>query len=297
MTDDNASPVHVIGASGRSGLALVRALGARGIATVPVVRSGARWAASGIGGAPRIAELEDASALREALGDAVRIASTAHARHAGAVLAAAPATVRRLVFLGSTRKFTRWPDAHGNGVLAGEAAMLASDRPAIMLHPTMIYGADGENNVRRLAALTRRLPVLPLPGGGASLVQPIHQDDVTRAILAALALPPSPPETLVIAGPAALPYAAFVRAVAHADGQRTPRIVPVPGWPLLALAPLAARVPSLPKIGRDEIRRLRENKAFDVAPMRARLGVEPRPLAEGLGQTFADRRAASPAGA
>ncbi len=35
-----------------------------------------------------------------------------------------------------------------------------------MLHPTMIYGAQGEDNVQRLARLLRRLPVVPLPGGG-----------------------------------------------------------------------------------------------------------------------------------
>ena len=102
-----------------------------------------------------------------------------------AVLAAAPPDAR-FVFLGSTRKFTSWPDAHGNGVLAGEAAFLASGRPGVMLHPTMIYGAQGEDNVQRLAALLRRLPFVPLPGGGTALVQPIHQDDVTRAIRAAL---------------------------------------------------------------------------------------------------------------
>ena len=101
------------------------------------------------------------------------------------MLAAAP-TDARFVFLGSTRKFTRWPDAHGNGVLAGEAAFLASGRSGVMLHPTMIYGAQGEDNVQRLAALLRRLPFVPLPGGGTALVQPIHQDDVTRAIRAAL---------------------------------------------------------------------------------------------------------------
>ena len=127
----------------------------------------------------------DATRLRAALADATHIVSCAHARHARAVLAAAPSDAR-FVFLGSTRKFTRWPDAHGNGVLAGEAAFLASGRSGVMLHPTMIYGAQGEDNVQRLAALLRRLPFVPLPGGGTALVQPIHQDDVTRAIRAAL---------------------------------------------------------------------------------------------------------------
>ena len=89
-----------------------------------------------------------------------------------------------------------------------------------MLHPTMIYGAQGEDNVQRLAALLRRLPVVPLPDGGRALVQPIHQDDVTRAIRAALESCWQGPHSLVIAGPTPLPYADFVRAIAAATDQR-----------------------------------------------------------------------------
>ncbi len=280
------TPVHVIGASGRSGAALARALLAAGIPVVPVVRDAASWAATGVPGTPRIADLTDRAALRAALSDAQRVASTAHARHAPAILAAAPASVARFVFLGSTRKFTRWPDAHGNGVLAGEAALLASGRPGLMLHPTMIYGASGENNVRRLAALLRRLPVVPLPGGGAALVQPVHQQDVTHAMLAALDLPASVPEALVLPGGTALPYADFVRAVARAAGLPPPRIAPVPATPLRLVAPLLGWLPGFPTIGADEIRRLCEDKDFDTAPLAARLGVRPIGLEEGLALTF-----------
>src|SRR5258708_25188255 len=107
-----------------------------------------------------------------------------------------------------------------------------------MLAPTMIYGADGEDDVRRLAALLRRLPILPLPGGGRSLGRPIHQSDVTRAILAALDQDWIAPETIVIAGPDAIPYHEFARAVAEAAGAAPARVVPVPAAPLTALAPL-----------------------------------------------------------
>ena len=278
--------VHLIGASGRSGAALARALGQRDTAVVPVVRDPSRWAATGIAAEPRIADLRDEAALRTALAGATRIASTAHARYVPAILAAAPDTVRRFVFLGSTRKFTRWPDAHGRGVLAGEAALLASGRPGIMLHPTMIYGAEGENNVRRLAALLRRLPMVPLPDRGRALVQPVHQDDVTRAVIAALGLPAAPPESLVLPGPTALSYADFVRAVAAAAGGPPPRIVSVPVRALLLAVPALRLLPGLPPIGRDEVRRLCENKNFDPAPLRHRLGVHQTELRDGLALTF-----------
>ena len=276
--------VHLIGASGRSGAALARALLAEGTTVVPVVRDAARWEATGLPGQPRLADLRDPAALATALCDAVAVTSGAHARHIPAILAAAP-TAARFVFLGSTRRFTRWPDDHGNGVIAGEAAFRAAGRPGFLLHPTMIYGAQGEDNVQRLAALLRRLPVVPLPGGGRALVQPIHQGDVTAAILAALRVKVTGPEVLTIAGPAPLPYADFVRAIARAAGLRPPRILPVPAAPLIALAPLT-RLPFLPTIRAAELRRLLEDKAFDIGPARARLGLDPVPLAEGLARTF-----------
>ncbi len=253
---------------------------------MPVVRNGAKWAALGLPGAPLLADLRDHEALVAALAGARLVASAAHARHAAAILAAAPAGAG-FVLMGSTRRHSRWPDAHGDGVRAGEAAFLASGRPGVLLHPTMIYGAEGEDNVQRLAALLRRLPLAPLPGGGRALVQPIHQDDVSACLLAALDRTWDGPVVLDIAGPTALPYREFLRAVAAAAGLRAPPVLPIPALPLRLLAPLTRLIPGLPRIGADEIRRLTEDKAFDIAPMRRELGVAPRPLAQGLAQTFA----------
>ncbi|HQT75614.1 MAG: NADH-ubiquinone oxidoreductase [Rhodospirillales bacterium 20-64-7] len=277
--------VHVIGASGRSGQALIRALLADGIQVVPVVRTPAKWQASGIALPARQADLRIPETIAAALVDATTVVSCAHARYAAAILQAAP-TADRFVFLGSTRKFTRWPDAHGNGVLAGEAALMASGRPGVMLHPTMIYGAQGEDNVQRLAALLRRTPVLPLPGGGRFLVQPIYQGDVTRAIQAALAHKWTAPQSLVIAGPTQVTYGDFVRAVATAAGLRCPWILPFPAGPLIAATRLTRHVSALPRIEPAEVRRLLEDKAFEIGDMRTLLSIDPIPLSKGLELTF-----------
>ncbi len=274
--------VHVIGATGRSGRALCRSLLADGILVVPIVRNANNCPDA------RIADLTDAPRLRDALHDATHIVSTAHARYASAVIDAAPPSAQ-LLFLGSTRKFTRWPDAHGNGVIEGETAFVASGRDGVMLHPTMIYGAQGEDNVQRLSTLLRRLPFVPLPGGGRVLVQPIHQDDVTRAMRAALAHAWHGPHSLVIAGPRPLSYADFVRAIAAASGQRMPLIIPMPAGPLMALATLLGYIPLIPKVRPEEIRRLMEDKNFEVQPMIDRLGITPMPLDEGLTRTFTNR--------
>lgn len=277
--------IALVGATGRSGAALARVLANEGTAFIPVVRNAAAWATLGLPGEARVADLRDAAALRRALAGATRIVSTAHARWAPALIAAADPGAS-FVLMGSTRRFSQWPDAHGDGVRAGEAAFLASGRRGVMLHPTMIYGAEGEDNVRRLAALIARLPVAPLPGGGRALVQPIHQGDVTRCLLAAVKRDWAEAATIVIAGPSPLAYRDFLAAVARAAGLRVPPILPIPALPLRLLAPLTRLLPGLPGIGADEIRRLTEDKAFDIGPMRRLLGVEPIPLDQGLALTF-----------
>lgn len=278
----------VVGASGRSGLALCRALHAAGVAVRPVVRAAARWDAAGLAIPARIADLDDGPALAAALADAGAVVSGAHARWTPQILAAAPMAAR-LVLMGSTRRFSRWPDPHGDGVRAGEAAFLAAGRAGVMLHPTLIYARDGAGDVQRLEALLRRLPVAPLPGGGRALVQPIHQDDVTRCLVAALGLAWEAPETCVIAGPHPVPYRDFVRAVAAAAGLRPPVLLSLPAGALGLLARGAARVPGLPRIGTAEIRRLTEDKAFPIDRMRSLLGVDPIALPAGLAMTLPSR--------
>ena len=297
------NPVHVIGASGRCGQAVCRALIQRGTPVVALVRNYAKLQASGLltrysttdsSITLRVVDMTGPKdTLRTALADATRIICTAHARHIPALLAASPHQAR-LVCLGSTRKFTHWPDNHARGVLAGEHALLESGRAGVILHPSMIYGATGENNVQRLASLLRYLPVVPLPNGGKSLVQPIYQDDVTACILAALECKTFPqlPYTLVIAGKHAVPYWFFVKEIAHAAGLKPKPMITLPLSVLQNATRLMAFIskifPQIPSISPAELRRLTEDKAFDITDMQRYLGVFPLGIREGLLMTFSN---------
>ncbi|WP_428665786.1 NAD(P)H-binding protein [Reyranella sp.] len=280
-----AERIAVIGASGRSGSAVCRLLTVEGHHLIAVQRRAGSVPLPGLVAEPRIADLDDPKALAIALADATVVVNTAHARWTPQVIAAAPRNAR-LVLMGSTRRFSRWADPHGDGVRLGEAAFLASGRSGVMLHPTLIYSRQGNGDVQRLAALLSRLPVAPLPGGGRSLVQPIHQGDVARCLLAAALHHWDGPETMVIAGPEPIAYRDFLRAVAEAAGLDVPRVLEVPAGLLQMMAPLSAVLPGVPRIDSAQIRRLTEDKAFDIAPMRQRLGVVPIPLGEGLAETL-----------
>jgi uncharacterized protein YbjT (DUF2867 family) len=234
----------------------------------------------------RVADAGDPASLRAALADARIVVSAIHARFAPAILAALPGGVEKVVLTGSTRRFTRFPDRAAQEVADAEAAFLASGRAGVMLHPTMIYGAEGENNVRRIARLIRRFGLIPLPGGGRGLIQPIHLDDVAWCIERAVERDWPGPEVIAAAGPEPVAYADFVRAIARSIGHPV-RIVAVPAWAMRSLAALTRYLPGVPTVTQAEAQRLMENKDFSVAVMTSRLGVAPRPLADGLREALA----------
>ena len=281
----------VLGATGKTGRHLVARLCEDGHAVVAVGRDAARLAALDGRAEGRIADLEAPETVAAALGDAERVVSLAHARFTAAVLAGLPAGCERVVLTGSIRRFSRLDDAAAAAVRAGEEAFAASGRPGVMLHPSMIYGAPEDRNVNRLLRLVRRWPpwlplVLPLPGGGRHLVQPVHVDDMVAALAAALTRPEAPGPPIVVAGPEPISYAAMARACAAALGRRA-FILPLPLPILTAAAGLLARLGRRPPFDAAELRRATEDKRFDVADMERRLGVRPRGFEAGLAARIA----------
>ena len=269
--------VTVLAATGRLGQALLRRLQAEAVTVIAVGRDPARLAAlSGV--ETRVADLGDAAALAAALVDAEIVVSCANAQFVPAILAALPATgVARLVLMGSTRCFSGVPDGTAMAVRVAEAALAACPIPSVLLLATLIYGG-GAGVVESLAGQIRRFPLLPLPGA-ASLVQPIHIDDVAASLVASVLRPNAPGAPIVVAGPRAMPYRDMVRAIAAARRLRLV-LLPVPSMPIRAGAWLAGRIGPLRGIA-GSVRRLLEDKSFDISEMRERLGVEPRDFAPG----------------
>ncbi len=282
-------PVFVIGATGPSGAALCRRLAETGRSFVPVVRDAAKWRALGLPGERRVVDLTEWRSLGDTLADARLVVACVHFRHVSAILGATVAAVR-FVFLGNARRVgPRQEDGVPISVRAGEAAFMSSGRPGVMLHPTTIYGGSTADGIMRLAGLLRRTRLVPLPGGGRARIQPIHQDDVTNCLVAALGIDWRQPHSCIIAGAEPVSVAALVRAVAAAAGLPPPVIVPMPAGLVRAGLRIAGTVLRLPRVDAGDIALLQDDQSFPTAPMISLLGVTPIALTEGLARCFTRR--------
>ncbi len=170
-------------------------------------------------------------------------------------------------------------------------ASLGSGLSWTILRPTMIYGAAGDRSLSRLPGLLARLPhvplprgvprVVPVPGGGRQLQQPVHVADLAEAVLAAVERPEATGHDYDVAGPEPLTFAELLHVSAAAVGCRI-RLVPVPMAPVAALTRGYERVSRRPGVRAEQWQRLAEDKAFGIEAAARDLDYAPRSFAEGI---------------
>ena len=278
----------VTGGSGFLGEYVLRAAAEHGHEVTALARTRAAAArVRSLGAQPISGDLNSAGSLVDAF-DAgrcealVNLASLGFG-HAPAIIAATVAAqIPRAVFVSTTAVTTTLAAASRRVRLAAEQQIRESGLDWTILRPTMIYGAPGDRNLCRLLPLLRRVPVLPVPGGG-HLQQPVHVADVAAAVLAAAeyAGPETRGSTYDIAGPQPLTFAELLRTAAGVVASRT-RFIPVPLPPVVAAARGYEMVSRHPRIHVEQLRRLAEDKAFAIDAAARDLGYAPRSFADGI---------------
>ncbi len=164
-----------------------------------------------------------------------------------------------------------------------ESRALSSNVAVTILHPTLIYGAEGLSNIERIIDMAKNVPFIPLPMRGRSLIQPIHSDDVVDAIINCLDNDKVINKSIVIAGPTPITYRYFVETVVNSIGLST-RVMSVPYLLVAATARITRYIPKLPTIDPAEVKRLLEDKHFDTLEMQRNLGITPRSFETGMAQ-------------
>jgi nucleoside-diphosphate-sugar epimerase len=292
----------VTGGSGFLGGFVLAEAARRGHDCVALARSpSAARRVAARGAVPLEGDLDDDAALTGVFASArcdalVNLASLGFG-HAPAIAAAAVgAGLGRAVFVSTTAVTTALPARSKAVRLAAEATVRSSGLAWTILRPTMIYGAPGDRNMCRLLALLirarRGLPgvglpvVLPVPGGGRSLQQPVHVADVAGALLTAVERAHAAGSCYDIAGPEPLTFTELLRASAAAVDCPV-RLLPVPLTPVIALTRGYERVSRRPRIRAEQWQRLTEDKSFPVDAARRDLAFAPRPFADGISEEAA----------
>ena len=96
-----------------------------------------------------------------------------------------------------------------------------------ILRPTLIYDGKNDQNITRIARFIRRFRILPLAEPASGLRQPIHAEDVAKAIVGAISSTACTGKSFNIAGGEILSYRAMVERIYSALGMK-PRLFMLP---------------------------------------------------------------------
>lgn len=262
--------VLVTGGSGFLGRYVIERLVDRGHEVVALARSAdaaARVDALGASAIP--GDLDDPASVDAAFhaaeaGALANVASLGFGHAPTIVSAAEDAGLRRAVFVSTTAIFTALNAGSKTVRVAAEETIQASALDWTIIRPTMIYGDPGDRNIARLLRLLRKTPIVPLPGDGHRLQQPVHAGDVADAIVAAVEREQAIGRAYDVAGPEPISFREVVEQSAEAVG-RNPRLVSIPLGPVMAAVRVYERIAPRPRIKAEQLDRLQEDKAFEIS--------------------------------
>ena len=223
------------GATGTVGSALLRRLTAGGIPARCLVRDSRRLGAERVRVQIALGNLADPPSFRHALrgvDTVVHLAASMRDQPSGSieelngvatwrmVQAAERAGVRRFVFFSAMNASTFSPSRFFRAKALAERAVAESGLRHTIFAPSIVY-APGDPYLRILERLALLAPVMPIPGSGEALFQPIWAEDVADCVMAVLDGRDEEERTRYeLAGPDTLSHETIVRLALRSFGRR-----------------------------------------------------------------------------
>ena len=197
-------------------------------------------------------------------GDFMRV----HAQGPGRIARLAASSVaRQFIHVSAIGADAASPSLYGRSKAEGEAAVRAAFPAAVVLRPSIVFGAE-DQFFNRFAAMAVSSPVLPITGGETKF-QPVYVADVADAVLAARA---TAGKTYELGGPEVKTFRQLIEDLLKMTG-RPRRVLDMPTGLARFQAFFLERLPGK-LLTQDQIKLLqRDNVVADSAPGLSALGI------------------------
>ena len=277
----------VVGGTGYTGGYLVESLLQTGESVRCLVRSSSQTASlESLGVELVTGDLEEPDGLADAFDGVNALISAAHIKYASALIRESKKRdLKRAVFMSSTWRLSEFVTPEVESVIAGEEAVLASGLDATLLRSSMIYGPGDDRNISRLRSYLKSRRVLPIFGSGEGLVQPVYVKDVVSAITAVIGRSGTIDKTYQLAGAKAMSYSEMIDTLCRKIGRSVLKVY-IPFFAAIPLVQVYGMISKHAKVDVDQVRRMREDRAFDISEAIADFAFQPSTFEEGLAESM-----------
>lgn len=189
--------------------------------------------------------------------------------------------IKRALFFSTTAIFTKLNAKSKALRITAEEQIKNSHLDWTILRPTMIYGTVNDRNMIRLIQTIDYFPVHPILGTGHHYIQPIYVGDLAKATVSAFHCQKAVKGIYNLSGKSPLSYRDCVQTIARLLNKKC-LMFSIPLWAAIFIAWLAEKIPGLPDIKPEQVRRLNEDKRFDHLKATEDFGFKPRSFQEGM---------------
>jgi nucleoside-diphosphate-sugar epimerase len=156
---------------------------------------------------------------------------------------------------------------------AADDYLLGKHANAVVLQPSLVYGADGASS--QLFLMLASMPLVPVVGAGRQLVQPVHVNDLAAVVTAIVESNAGYGQKIAVVGPAPLEMQRYLQALRVGMGLRRAPVfhMPVAIVALLGWFGLRWAKP-------EALQMLERGNAADASDVTRLLGRSPRSVRE-----------------
>jgi uncharacterized protein YbjT (DUF2867 family) len=194
--------------------------------------------------------------------------------------AAAVAGVRRIVHMSALGSRPGARSRYHQTKWAGEETVRLSPLEWTIFRPSIIYG-PGDGFITPLIRVVRRMPVIPLIGGGRSRLQPVPVEQVAEAFAQAVSRGDTTGKVYEAGGPDAYTVAEVIDLIVAALGRRRVRTFRLP-LPLVTGATRILQALPFYPLTTDQLLMLGEDNTCDPSPFFRTFELKPVLLPVGL---------------
>lgn len=194
---------------------------------------------------------------------------------------------KRIIAFGSTGRFSKINSASDierdfaiqqkNAELTLSAGCKEAKIAWTLFRPTMIYGADTDQNVAFIASMIRKFGFFPLPWGAKGLRQPVHIDDLAAACMLVFDCAQCFDKAYNLGGGEVLSLPELIKKIFHTEG-KIPFIIPIPTQLFSALIKTAQNFSNAAFVREEMVFRMYKDLTADNSAANLDFGYSPRPF-------------------
>jgi len=188
----------------------------------------------------------------------------------------------RFVYMSAIGSKGDAPAEYSRTKYQAERIVMGSNLPYTIFRPSLVLGPDGEF-VAQMQDLVLHgglpfpapFPVIPVPGGGFNLFQPIWADDLAECVVKSLGMGETINQIYEVGGATQVSFNEILRSIAAALGKPKKPLLHAPIPLLYAAASVMEKILPKPPVTRDQLKNLGLNNITTSQAVRETFGIEP----------------------